>query len=269
GFFPADPHPGNIIIRAQRFVYIAFGLFGELSESNRKKLLKILEAIVLEDVDSLMNLLLQMAIVKKRVNRYVLYEDLEVFFYQYISKELANIHIADFFTDVLAVAHKHGLVMPNDFIMLGKSLTVVEGIVSDFDTEVNVMEIAKSYLEEQEDFSLLQTIQSGDIKLKALRLLLDSVELPSSLKKSLETFSQGRTKLNLEILDWEEKSTAVNKMVNRIVFAIIIAALILASALITVSTTSPGLTSLSVITFIGAGIMGLWLLISIIRSGTL
>ncbi|MDN6730625.1 MAG: hypothetical protein L0L39_00445, partial [Atopostipes suicloacalis] len=213
--------------------------------------------------------LLQMAVVKKKINRYLLYEDIENFFYQYVSKDLANIHIGDFFTDVLAVSHKHGLVMPNDFIILGKSLAVVEGVVSDFDTEVNLMEIAKSYLKEQEDFSLLQTIKSKDLSLKAIRLFSDSLDLPSSFKKSLETLSQGRTKLNLEILNWEEKSKALNKMVNRLVFAIIIAALILASALITVSTTSPGLTSLSVLTFIGAGIMGLWLLISIIRSGTL
>lgn len=269
GFFHADPHPGNIIIRDQQIIYIDFGLVGELSESNRKNLLEILEAITLEDVDQLMNLLLQMAVVKKEVNRYVLYHDIENFFYQYVSKDLSNIHIGDFFADVLAVSHKHGLVMPNDFIMLGKSLAIVEGVVSDFDTEVNLMQIAKSYIKEQEDFSIRRKMKSEDLKLKLLRLTSDSIALPSSLKKSLETLSEGRTRLNLEILDWEKKSVALNKMVNRVVFAIIIAALILASALITVSTTSPGLTSLSVIIFLGAGIMGLWLLISIIRSGTL
>lgn len=269
GFFHADPHPGNIIIRDQQIVYIDFGLFGEVSETNRKNLLEILDAIVFEDVDRLMNLLLQMAIIKGEVDRYTLYQDIENFFYQYISKNLADIHIGEFFNDVLSVAREHGLVMPNDFIMLGKALAVIEGVVSDFDTEVNVMEIAKSYVREQDEYSPLKRLSSEDIGLKAFRLASDTLELPSSLKKSLETISQGRTRLNLEILGWEKKSIELNKMVNRVVFAIIIAALILASALITVSTTSPGLTSLSVFIFVGAGIMGLWLLISIIRSGTL
>lgn len=269
GFFHGDPHPGNIIIRDQQIVYIDFGLFGELSDANRKNLLEILEAIVLEDVDKLMNLLLQMAIVKQEVDRYLLYEDIENFFYQYVSKDLANIHIGDFFNDVLTVSRKHGLVMPTDFIMLGKSLAVIEGVVSDFDVEVNLMQIAKSYVQEHEDFSLLGKLKSKDLKLKFLKLASDSLDLPGSLKSSLETLSQGRARLNLEVLDWEKKSVALNKMVNRIVFAIIIAALILASALITVSTTSPGLTRLSVVVFLGAGVMGLWLLVSIIRSGTL
>ncbi len=159
--------------------------------------------------------------------------------------------------------------MPNDFIMLGKSLTVIEGIVSDFDTEVNVMEIAKSYVKEQDEYSPLKRLTSEEFSLKTVRFASDSMELPSSFKKGLETITQGRTRLNLEILNWDKKSIELNKMVNRVVFAIIIAALILASALITVSTTSPGLTGLSAIVFIGAGIMGFWLLISIIRSGTL
>lgn len=269
GFFHADPHPGNIIIRDQKIVYIDFGLFGEISETNRKNLLEILDAIVFEDVDQLMNLLLRMAIIKGEVDRYTLYQDIESFFYQYVSKNLADIHIGDFFNDVLTVARKHGLVMPNDFIMLGKALAVIEGVVSDFNTEVSVMEIAKSYVQEQDEYSPLKRLSSEEIGLKAFKVASDTVELPSSLRRGLETITQGRTRLNLEILDWEKKSIELNKMVNRVVFAIIIAALILASSLITVSTTSPGLTGLSVLIFIGAGIMGLWLLISIIRSGTL
>lgn len=269
GYFHADPHPGNIIIRNQQIAYIDFGLVGELSETNRENLQEILNAIVFEDVDQLMNLLLQMAVIKGEIDRYTLYQDVENFFYQYVSKSLSDIHIGDFFNDILKVARKHEMMMPNDFIMLGKSLAIVEGIVSDFDTDVNVMGIAKTYVQAQDKYSPLKDLTTEELGLKSFRLMADTLELPSSMKKGLETISQGRTRLNLELLGWEKKSVELNKMVNRLVFAIIIAALILASALISVSTTSPGLTSLSILIFIGAGVMGLWLLISIIRSGTL
>ncbi|MDZ7834523.1 MAG: hypothetical protein U5K84_03470 [Alkalibacterium sp.] len=58
-------------------------------------------------------------------------------------------------------------------------------------------------------------------------------------------------------------------MVNRLVFAVIIAALILASAIIFVMAEATGVSIFAIVIFIGAGIMGLWLLISIIKSGTL
>lgn len=269
GFFHGDPHPGNIIISEGQIVYLDFGLYGELSESNRKNLIEILEAIVLEDVEGLMNLLLQMAIVRSNVDRYQLYQDLETFFYLYVSRDINQIDIGQLFTDILAVTHKHDLIMPNDFILLAKSIGVIEGVISDFETDVNVMEVAKTYLKEREDFSLYQRISKENISLKAYQLASDTWALPKTIKKALETISGGRTRLNIEIMDWNKKSVEINKMVNRIVFAIIIASLILASAVITVSVTSPGLSRLSVAIFIGAGIMGLWLLISIIRSGTL
>ena len=269
GFFHGDPHPGNVIISNKKIVYIDFGLYGELSKQNRDNLLNILNAIVFEDVDELMNLILQIAITKKEVDRFVLYEDLENFFYLYVSKDINQIDVGVLFNDILSVTHKHGLIMPNDFIMLAKSMAVIEGVVSDFKTEVNVMEVAKTYLQESQDFSPLKRLTDENLGLKAVRVASDTLEIPTSLKKSLDTIANGRTRINLELMNWDEKSVDINKMVNRLVFAIIIAALVLASAIIIVSATSTGLSNLSVIIFLGAGLMGLWLLISIIRSGTL
>lgn len=269
GFFHGDPHPGNIIVKEGQIVYIDFGLYGELSSGNREKLLKILEAIAFEDVEGLMNLLLQMAIVSSDIDRFKLYQDLETFFYLYVSKDLEQIDIGTLFTDILSVTHEHNLIMPNDFILLAKSIGVIEGVVSEFKTNVNVMEVAKTYLKERDDYSLLERLTTGNVSLKMYQLAANTMELPTSLKRTLETVANGRTRLNLEIMNWDKKSVEMNKMVNRLVFAIIIASLIMASAIITVSVTSPGLSRLSIVIFLGAGLMGLWLLISIIRSGTL
>ncbi len=269
GFFHGDPHPGNIIIQEGKIVFIDFGLYGELSKENRDKLIEILEAIVLEDIDELMNLLLQLAIVKSKVDRYELYNDLESFFYVYIAKDLKQIDIGRLMTDMLGVAHRHGLIMPNDFVLLAKSLGIVEGVISEFETEVNLMDVAKMYLKDRENYSLLKKFTADNVGVNAYKTATNLFDLPTSMKKLFDTISNGRTRMNIEIMDWDKKSVDINKMVNRVVFAIIIASLILASALIAVSVTSLGLSRLSIVIFLGAGFMGLWLLISIIRSGTL
>lgn len=269
GFFHGDPHPGNIIVKDGQIVYIDFGLYGELSVGNREKLLEILEAIVFEDIEGLMNLILQMAIVNSDIDRFKLYQDLETFFYLYVSKDLEQIDIGDLFKDVLSVTHEHDLVMPNDFILLAKSLGVIEGVVSDFKTNVNIMEVAKTYMKQRDDYSLIDRIKKENLGIKMYQLAANSLDLPTSLKRTLETVTNGRTRLNIEIMDWDNKTVQINKMINRLVFAIIIAALVLASAIIIANVTSTGVSWLSVIIFLGAGLMGLWLLISIIKSGTL
>ena len=88
---------------------------------------------------------------------------------------------------------------------------------------------------------LLDRFKKENLGVKAYQLATNTLELPTSFRRTLETITNGRTRLNLEILNWDKKSIEINKMVNRLVFAIIIASLIMASAIITVSVTSVGL----------------------------
>lgn len=75
--------------------------------------------------------------------------------------------------------------------------------------------------------------------------------------------------VHIDLVHFEDKWREVNKMVNRLVFALIIAALIIASSVIFVLSEGAGVSFFAIAIFIGAGVMGMWLLISIIRSGTL
>jgi ubiquinone biosynthesis protein len=52
GFFQADPHPGNILIRRDGAVaLIDFGIFGSLTEEKRKHVLLYIENLVLGNID--------------------------------------------------------------------------------------------------------------------------------------------------------------------------------------------------------------------------
>lgn len=269
GFFHGDPHPGNLIIRDKKIVFVDFGITGNLSPGVRENLIKLMKAIVFEDIESLMNILLQMAVTKEKVNRFALSEDLTDFYHSYVSKSFRQINLSAFFSDVLHITHKHKLVMPNDFIMLAKAFTILEGVVSELHGDINIMEIAANYIKASENISLIDSISKDKLLLGLYQFTANSAALPTALKRTLNNLNNGRMKLHLDLIDFDQKWTGLNKMVNRIVFAVIIAALILASAVIVATAEGTSVSILAVLTFIGAGIMGLWLLISIIRSGTL
>lgn len=269
GFFHGDPHPGNLVIRDKKIVYIDFGIVGELSPSVRENLIKLMKSIVFEDIETMMNLLLQMAITKGKVDRFAFSEDLHDFYQSYISRSFGQIDLSTFFSDVLRVTHKYKMVMPNDFILLAKALTILEGVVTNLHPDINVMEIASTYIKASDDIKLLESITKDKLMLGLYQLAVDSAKLPSTLKRTLDTINNGRMMVHLDLVHFEDKWREVNKMVNRIVFALIIAALILASSIIFVMSEGTGVSIFAIIIFIGAGIMGLWLLISIIKSGTL
>ena len=61
-----------------------------------------------------------------------------------------------------------------------------------------------------------------------------------------------------------------DRISNRLSFSIIIAALIIGSALIVISETPPlfyGISLIGIILFLGAALLGVWLLVAIIKKG--
>ncbi|MGB3160721.1 MAG: lipopolysaccharide core heptose(II) kinase RfaY [Carnobacterium sp.] len=269
GYFHGDPHPGNILIRNKKIVFIDFGIMGELASENKKSLIKLLKAIVFHDIDLVMNILLKMGVTKERVNQYEFYEDLNYFFDTYLTASYQQINMSTLFSDILDVTQKHKVVIPNDFNVLVKSMGMLEGILSELDPSINVLKVANMYIQTSDEVSLYDPFSKDKLLISSYQLGNDLIGLPTQLRQLLNNANSGRAKFHIDLVDGDNKWKGLNKMVNRLVFALIIAALILSSAIIVAMATNSGVSTIGVVIFLGAGLMGIWLLISIIRSGTL
>ncbi|SEK20993.1 ubiquinone biosynthesis protein [Carnobacterium iners] len=269
GYFHGDPHPGNILIRDKKIVFIDFGIMGELAVGNKESLIKLLKAIVFNDVDLVMNILLKIGVTKERINQYEFYEDLNYFFETYLTASYQQINMSTLFSDILEVTQKHRIIIPTDFTMLVKSMGMLEGILAELDPEINVLKVANLYLQASDDLSLYDSISKEKLAITSYKLSKDIIGFPNQLRQLLTNANSGRAKLHIELVDADNKWKGLNKMVNRLVFALIIAALILSSAIIVAMAESSSVSVIGIVIFLGAGLMGIWLLISIIRSGTL
>lgn len=269
GYFHGDPHPGNLIIKDRKIVFIDFGIVGELSEDNKQNLIKLLKATIYQDIDTIMNVMISMGISKEKIDRFYFYEDLHYFFESYLSRSFRQIDISTLFADILEITRKHRITMPNDFIMLVKCLTILEGVILQLDPTINVLKIAQSYIRASDEISFFEPITKEKLLLTGYQISKDMLKLPSQVRQLLDNLNNGRTKFHIDLIDMDNKWTGLNKMVNRIVFALIIASLILSSAIIVATAQSARISGLGAFVFLGAGLMGIWLLISIIRSGTL
>lgn len=153
--------------------------------------------------------------------------------------------------------------------MLVKSMGMLEGILAELDPEINVLKVANLYLQASDDLSLYDSISKEKLAITSYKLSKDIIGFPNQLRQLLTNANSGRAKLHIELVDADNKWKGLNKMVNRLVFALIIAALILSSAIIVAMAESSSVSVIGIVIFLGAGLMGIWLLISIIRSGTL
>jgi ubiquinone biosynthesis protein len=96
--------------------------------------------------------------------------------------------------------------------------------------------------------------------------------VPKQTRRIMNKVLRNELMLKHSISGLDKLIKDMDRSSNRIAFAVVLGAIILSSAIMHAMGTGPmvyGFSALGVITFGGAVILGIWLLISIIRSGRL
>lgn len=272
GFFHGDPHPGNLLIKDRHIYYIDFGIMGVLSNPARQAFNAILRALVQKDIASLVDQVLRVGIQKGHVDRNRLHEDIENIVHTYFHASLSSVRISILFMDLLEAARENRLKLPKEYTILLKSLLILEGVLAELSPDENIMDIARSYLKEDQHLPGLPKPDLEILALDGAHFLRDSLKIPTRLNTILDNYISGRGKVRVDIVNLSDHWVDFNKMVNRVVFALIVAAIIIASALIIRAGGGPEIQGLSLIGVLGFGLaffFGIWLLVSILKSGNI
>lgn len=272
GFFHADPHPGNLLINDGKICYIDFGLMGNLSPSLKAALNDAILAIAFKDVDKLISVIMSIGVKKGRVDRNALYEAIDYLLATYLSTSLKNIKISVLLQEVFDTARHNNISLPKDLILLAKSMVLIEGVIAKISPDLAMIDVAVPYVKSNNKSALFDNMNFDEALLHSYHFVKDTAKLPSKLIELSDSIICGRAKIQLQHTNLEKSIVDVNKMVNRIVFAVIISSMILSSSFVLSSNIGPKIYNMSIVGvsgFLAAAIMGIWLLISIIRSGTL
>lgn len=267
GFFHADPHPGNILISNGKICFIDFGIVGELSNDFISRLNNVIIGLVIEDIDIVVDFILYVGIQTGVVKREYLYEDVEYLYNKYFTVSIKNIKISIILEEVMELAKKNNLKFPSEFTMLVRSMIILEGIIAELSPNVNIISLVISYVKDNSKKYLFNNINMENLLIKGYKLL----KIPEKLVEITNTFTKGRAKVNLKI-DNNKYMDEFNKMINRLSFSLIIAGMVVGSSIIINANPGPKVHGISIIGLVGylvSAILGLWLLISIIRSGSL
>ncbi|WP_027309074.1 AarF/ABC1/UbiB kinase family protein [Caloramator sp. ALD01] len=268
GFFHGDPHPGNLIVKDNKIYYIDFGIVGCFSKSMKESLNEVILSIAFRDIDKMISALLNIGIKKGYINRSKLYEDIDYLFVSYLTTSLENLKISQMLEEIFEVAKRNNIRLPKDLTLLIRGLVILEGVVAKISPNIKILDIAIPFVKEQYPSKIFPNF--NDLIFEIINLNSQLKSLPHNINKLLNNVNAGRTKVQLEHKNLSKPIHELNKMVNRLVFAIITSSLIIGSSLILNTNIGPkiyGISILGVTGYIVAGILGLWILISILRSG--
>ncbi|PIE68594.1 MAG: ABC transporter [Deltaproteobacteria bacterium] len=271
GFFHADPHPGNLFILPGNVIcFIDFGQMGRLSLGDREDFTNMVQALVGGNERKVTSALLTITTHQKEVDLEALSRDLAQMMDLYLYRPLAELELARILQDILGLVSRHELALkPAMYVML-KALSTVEGVGLMLDPRLELITLAKPFMRRIKTDRLKPgrlAAEFSDISRAYMELAAD---FPENLQAILTQLRQGRTTLIFEVKGVADLGKILDRMSNRISFSIVLAALIIGSSLVVLSDIPPRWNDIPIIGIIGflvAGIMGFWLLLSIIRHG--
>ncbi|MDF0552460.1 AarF/ABC1/UbiB kinase family protein [Kamptonema sp. UHCC 0994] len=270
GFFHADPHPGNVFyLKDGRLALLDCGMIGRLDPRTQQSLTEMLLAIVDLDAQRCSQLTLQMAESAQPANLAQLENDYARMLRKYYNVSLSQINFSEVFYEIMQLSRNNKIRLPSNLGLYSKTLANLEGVARTFDPRLNLLEQIKPLMTD-----LFRRQLFGDDPTQALlRTALDikslSLQSPRQLEVLLERVTSETLKWNLTLKDIEPLRRTLGDSANRLSFSIVVGSLIVGAAIISANAQTSELSFLSNTLFAAASFFGLWLIISMLRSGRL
>ena len=200
GIFHCDPHPGNIFVgEGPTLVLVDFGMVETISESTKRNLRRYANAIVENDTAGIIEALEKLGFLVEGADYKAIAEVTQDLIdkYRHSSpdelKSLTVDDIGDEISNIRSVIDNFQV--PNYFILLGRTIGMLNGMAYRLNPEVNIIEIGKPYIREffrgtQED-TLNQVL--GTLR----KRLLELVDLPSQTYAFLKKANRGELSVKI------------------------------------------------------------------------
>ena len=275
GFFHADPHPGNIfVMKDGRIGLIDFGIVGWLTPEMMENIANAFLALLNRNFDRLVDLYIDLGIVTEDVNvetfRNEFKTDLIYLLEPLYDVTISEISFPEYLEALTHLVVKHGLKLPSDLLLMDKTILILDNIGRQLDPKFNAATAAEPYAAKlvKERMSPEKVFDRAKNNMAEISGIL--VNTPMHLNRLLKKTLKDELSFKIDPVGMDKLIRDIDRSSNRIAFSLIVAATIVGSSMLVQSDIGGklfGLSTIGVIGFLVAFMLGLRLLISIIRSG--
>jgi ubiquinone biosynthesis protein len=271
GFFHTDPHPGNFFLLPDNVLApIDFGQVARLSVQDRRLFNEIVLSIVDRDAAYIIRCFERDNMFADKTDIHKLTTDIEQLIDNYHDFRLKDVPFGMIAMQTFDLFRNNHVHPPAQFILMLKSMMTIESLATSLDPEFRLIEALKPYAQK----SGFRDLEPKQVLRNIRRAVQDAGDLASRLPEDINAvltkFRQGKLQVRVQHEHLENLTKTLDKSSNRVSFALIIAALLVASSLLVAQEGMVlGLLSfqtMGVLGYIIAAIIGIWLVISIIRS---
>ncbi|MFL5965832.1 MAG: AarF/UbiB family protein [Gaiellaceae bacterium] len=275
GFFHGDPHPANILVlgRADQIGLVDFGATGKLTDDDMSRLTRLFIDAASENVDALPRRLSELGVRYPKEREEEFLAELRELYYRYYGASLAEIDPLQVIREAFTLIYSMNLQLPTRFLLLDKAIATLGSVGVDLYPEFNVFEVARPYARS------LVLERFGPRKLatrarkESLRLAQVVTEMPYQVHDFLEEIRDGQIEVGFVHKGLDDLLNRMDVVFNRLVVGMIVVGGLIGSSLIGIfAKGGPHLLGINIISVIGfalSGVLAMWLLWGVVRSGRL
>ncbi len=275
GFFHGDPHPANILVlgRADQIGLVDFGAVGNLTDDDMSKLTRMFIDAAAENVEALPKRLADLGVRYPKEREEEFLAELRELYYRYYGASLSDIDPLQVIREAFQLIYSMNLQLPTRFLLLDKAIATLGSVGVELYPDFNVFEVARPYARGLMLERFGPRRMAARARKESLRLGQVALELPYQIHDVLEEIRDGQIEVGFVHKGLDEFMAKIDVVFNRLVIAMIVAGGLIGSSLIGIfAKAGPHLLGVNIISVLGfalSGLLALWLLWGVVRSGRL
>lgn len=254
GFFHADPHAGNIIVRDGIVYFIDMGMVGRMSSHDRGIVKDMIYAVATGDVPKLKDSLMRFAVTRgdsAELDHSTFLSDLDFIIADFAGLDLKDLDIGEFLTSLISLARKNDVELPSVVTMFARGMVTLEGLLTEYMPDVNMIEIITEHIKHEKSSYRRAREAADELTHASYRALKGHLEMAEQLGLASRMLTRGQLKMNMQVLGSEQVLRHVGGIVDRLSMAIVIAGLFIGSSVVYYAKIEPVIFGIPVIGFLG------------------
>ncbi|MDO6761404.1 AarF/UbiB family protein [Tamlana sp. 2_MG-2023] len=225
-FYHADPHPGNLLVRADGTLGVLdCGMIGRVDKRTNAIFEELIIGVAQKDTEYIKDLIINMCAIPNDAKYNVLSAQIEEFLDRYIDISLSELDMSSAIQECMSIIQEHKMILPANVSSVFRVVVLLEGTSKILNPNFNIAVLFKNYQVKifKQRYSPKAIFSRSFSNFQQWQRAIDKV--PKALDKLLQNASSDNFEINLEHRNLE-------KSVNRVVKGVITASLFLGSSLL-------------------------------------
>ena len=297
GFYHADPHSGNVLIREpvsgeqvsgieapadesaekdgggtedrkiplpeHSIEWIDFGMMGTLTPKQRQILIDMVTNVVMHDAYGLKRTVLQIAQPKGEINHGAMLEMCEDMCGQFSGTDFGEFNLGDLMNTILDALSKDSYDVDPFLTNLARGIIAAEGTIKTLSTRVNILNAFMSKVDIGFDLDLSNLDNeklkemNPEIALKLLQLAKGITDSSTKTAEALDMLEKGQIKVRTDFAFEEKALDTVTRLAGYAIRALIIVAVLIGCGLLCTVSPLGSDKIVGAVAFRGVGISGI------------